>query len=190
VFDISGNGPFWFRDTNHATEIACTTNKVAKSVKGAGPVKQITLSTGQSACWYVDETTSQTIPAGSWETLLDITTSGGGVEYDVLLQIWNMDANTVAETVGSCVDITTTGDDVQCLVTGVLSKSLTSQQVVRIVIAHSFASGTVTIDYDDADSSGDSRTTLPIPEFSDIALPLVIVFVLIVVVRRRRRLIP
>jgi len=183
VLDVSGNGVFWFRDTNHATETECTFNKVAKSTKGPGPAKTISLSTGQTACWYVDETTGQTIPTGSWETLLDVTVSSA--EYDVRFQIWNKNTDTIAETIGACNDVTTQGDDVQCLITSVAQKSITSDQVVRVVIAHSFASGTISIDYDDGDSSGDSRTTLPIPEFRDLLIPATFVVVVFVVIRRR-----
>ncbi len=350
--DISGNQKFYLRSTNHATETACTANKVASTTQGAGPVQQVSLSTGQAACWYADATSGTTIPAGSWETLLDISSSGGdstsqgplyasaagtsgftnsanaagsgettcagpnygstivsgfwntfgftvpstatingilvevkwaynqdpptagstgitvaksesvlgteqtfspsqpaagtacgatqeidskggstdtwglswtpadvnsasfavrirksinGVEhglninwiratvyytvaqYDVQIQIWNKDTDTVAETIGSCLDATTYGDDVQCLVSGIPQKTLTANQVVLVRIAHSSAAGTVTIDYDDADATGDSRMTIPIPEFTDAGAPVISVLVVLAIVRVFRR---
>jgi len=93
------------------------------------------------------------------------------VEYDVSIQIWNKDTNTVAETIGSCLDTVAYGDEIQCLASGIAQKTLTSNQVVRIRVAHSSASGTVTIDYDDADTTGNSGITIPIPEFQDLGIP-------------------
>jgi MYXO-CTERM domain-containing protein len=184
--DVSGNGAFWFRDTNHATETACTYNKVASSTKGSGPAKTITLNTGESACWYVDSTAGATIPTGIWETLLDLSNSGGA-DYNVSLEIWNLDTNTVAETIQSCNDQTSFGNDIRCFLDPVAQKVLTGTQVVRLVFVHSAASGTVSIEYDDSDSTGDSRTTLPIPEFSDVAPAALAVVVLLLAVRARRR---
>ena len=93
--------------------------------------------------------------------LAAIHVSNTAAEYDVYLQIWNLDTNTVAETIGSCLDVTTRGDDVQCLVSSVGPKTISSTQVVRIRVVHSSASGTVAFDYDDADTTGDSRATIP-----------------------------
>jgi hypothetical protein len=189
VMDVSGNGPFWFRDTNHASENACTYNKVASSTKGPGPVKTITLNTGESACWYADETTGKTIPAGVWETLIDVSISGA--DYSVLIEIWNLDTNTVAETIQSCLDQTDFGDDRRCFLDPVASKTLTATQVVRLVFAHSAASGTVSIDYDDSDTTGDSRATLPIPEFPDLvgsSLAVILPVIAVLHGRRRRKL--
>lgn len=186
VMDVSGNGPFWFRDTTHSTETACTHNKVAAPIKGPGPVKGISLTTGQSACWYVDATAGQTIPTGTWETLLDLSQSGSP-EYDVRIEIWNLDTDSVQETIQSCLDQTTFADDVRCFLDSVAQKVLSGTQVVRLVLAHSSASGTVTIDYDDSDASGDSRTTLPIPEFSDVAATAIGAVVVAFAVRSRRR---
>jgi len=187
VMDVSGNGPFWFRDTNHATENACTYNKVASSTKGSGPAKMLNLSTTETACWYVDATTGQTIPTGVWETLMDISNTGGA-DYDVLIQIWNLDTNNVAETIQMCNDQTSFGDDIRCFADPVAQKTLSSTQVVRIVFAHSAASGTVTIEYDDSDTTGDSRATLPIPEFGEVAITAMLaVFVVLASTYRRRR---
>ena len=186
ALDVSGNGRFWFRDTDHLTEIACTYNKVAKSVIGSGPAKTIILSTGESACWYIDEIQDAVIPSGTWETLMDLT-AGGSPEYDVRIEIWNLDSNTVAETIVSCLDQTTFTDDVRCFLDSVPSKDLTANQVVRLVLAHSSASGTVTIEYDDADTTGDSRATLPIPEFAEIVTPIASVLTLAAVISARRR---
>jgi len=44
----------------------------------------LNLSTTETACWYVDATTGQTIPTGVWETLMDISNTGGA-DYDVLI---------------------------------------------------------------------------------------------------------
>jgi len=186
VMDISGNGAFWFRDTNHASETACTHNKVASSTKGSGVAKTITLSMTETACWYVDATTSQTIVAGDWETLLDLSNTGGA-DYDVRIEIWNKNTDSVDETIQMCLDATSFGDDIQCLATSVAQKTLNSNQVVRLLLAHSFGSGTITIEYDDSDSTGDSRTTLPIPEFSEVAPAALAVVVLLLAVRARRR---
>src|SRR3990170_948513 len=187
VLDVSGNGVFFLRDTNHATENACTYNKVASWTKGAGPVKTITLNTGETACWYVDQVRGVTIPTGTWETLLDLSSSGSPA-YSVSLQIWNLGPNTVAETVISCTNQTTVGEEVGCLSDSVPQKNLGGSQVVRVLVSYASGSGSVTIEYDDTDTTGDSRLTLPIPEFGDFALAIIgTVFVFAAAVRRRRR---
>lgn len=181
ALDISGNGVFWFRDTD-STETSCTRNKVAMSTQGSGLAKTISLNAGDTACWYIDETSGQTIPAGDWETLLDIPLST--TTYDVRLEVWTKGGG-IPELIGSCT-FTTTGDDVRCPVTLVAQKIIASNQVIRIVVANSGA-GTVSIVYDDVASTGDSRATLPIPEFGDIAIPVLAVIAVSVIVRRRRR---
>jgi hypothetical protein len=101
---------------------------------------------------------------------------GAKVTYDVYLQIWNKATDTVTTTIGSCLGVTAAGDDVQCLVSGVSEQTLTSDQVVRVRVVHSGSTGTVSIDYDDADSTGDSRVTIPpfgIPEFDGAIMPVV-----------------
>jgi len=185
VLDVSGNGVFFLRDTNHGTEVACTYNKQAIWTKGAGPVKSITLNAGESACWYIDETRGKTIPTGTWETLLDLSSSGSPA-YNVSLQIWNLGPNTVAETVVQCLDQTAFGDDVRCFADSVPQKNLGGSQVVRVLVAYASGSGTVTIEYDDADTTGDSRLTLPIPEFGDVGLPIVVAVFLVVAMTARR----
>ncbi|MGI0149831.1 MAG: hypothetical protein ACREDF_09915 [Thermoplasmata archaeon] len=184
VLDVSGNGVFWFRDIVHATETACNHNKVAMSTKGSGPAQTITLTASQTACWYIDGTSGQTIPTGSWETLLDVSVNS--TTYEVRFEVWNKNDDTIAETIGSCTGLTTGGNDVQCLASGVPEKVLTSSQVIRIVIRN-VVGGTISIEYDDGDSTGDSRATVPIPEFDDIAIPLVAVLVVSILLRRRRR---
>lgn len=185
TLDVSGNGVFFLRDTNHGTEVACTHNKRATSTKGTGPVKSITLNTGESACWYLDETQGKTIPTGTWETLLDLSSSASPA-YSVSIQIWNLGPNTVAETVVQCLDQTTFGDDVRCFVDSVPQKNLGGSQVVRVLVAYASGSGTVTIEYDDADTTGDSRATLPIPEFGEVGVPIVVAVLLVVAVTARR----
>ncbi|MBI4416741.1 MAG: hypothetical protein HY557_07145 [Euryarchaeota archaeon] len=108
-------------------------------------------------------------------------------EYDVYFEIWNLNTDTVAETIGSCLNVTTYGDDVRCLVSGVASKTISSTQAARVRIAHSSSSGKVTIEYDATASSGNSRVTLPIPEFSDAFVPVGMVVVAVMVGGRLRR---
>ncbi len=81
VLDIFGNQRFYLRNTNHATETACTTNKVASGTQGAGPSASVQVGAGQNACWYADATTGTTISAGDWEALLDILVAHGLVVY-------------------------------------------------------------------------------------------------------------
>jgi hypothetical protein len=183
--DISGNQRYWFRDSSSA-EPGCTINKVASSTQGSGPVKQATIGTSESACWDITETTGSIIPAGTWETLLDISTSQGGTTYNVRFQIWNTSTDSVDASVGQCLNVGTYGDDVNCQVSSVGQKSIASNQVVRVRIEHAGGSGTVTIDYDDSDATGDSRATLPIPEFSEVILPVAVVLAILVVSRSSR----
>jgi hypothetical protein len=192
VLDVSGNGVFFLRDTNHGTETACTYNKVGSWTKGAGPVRSINLNSGETACWYIDQTRGVTIPTGTWETLLDLSSSGSPA-YSVSVQIWNLGPNTVAETVVACNDQTTFGDDVRCFLDSVPQKNLGGSQVVRILLAYASGSGTVTIEYDDPDTTGDSRVTLPIPEFEGLAGALVTAVALVFALnyrRNRRRAVP
>jgi predicted amidophosphoribosyltransferase len=185
VMDISGNQRYWFHDGSSG-EPGCTINKVASSTQGTSFL-QVTISSSQSVCWDISETSGTTIPAGTWETLLDIaSTDQAGTTYNVLFQIWNKDTDSVSESVGSCSNVGTYGDDVNCQASGVSQKSIASNQVVRVRIEHAGGSGTVTIDYDDSDGTGDSRATLPIPEFSDVILPVVVVLAILVVSRLSR----
>lgn len=108
------------------------------------------------------------------------------VEYDVRIEIWNKATDTVSSTIGTCLNIITRGDDVQCLVSGVGAQTLGATEVVRVYVAHSSSAGTVIISYDDADSSGDSRITVPIPEFVEIIIPIVSVLLILAVWRRKR----
>jgi len=115
---------------------------------------------------------------------------GADITYDVYLQIWNKDTDAVSATIGSCLDVSAEGDDVQCLASGVASQTIASNEVVRIRIVHSGSVGTVSIDYDDADSTGDSRTTLPIPELPVLIIPLTTTLLVVIVAMRsasRRR---
>ena len=111
-------------------------------------------------------------------------------EYDVRIEIWNKTTNAVDETIGTGLDATTYGNDVQCLVSGVAQKTLTTNQVVRIRLVHSSSFGTVSIDYDGAGTTGDSRTTLPIPELPILIIPLTTTLLVTIVAMRsasRRR---
>ena len=103
------------------------------------------------------------------------------------LEIWNKDSHTVAETIKSCPGVTTFGDDIQCVATGVAAKTLTSNQVVRVYIKNSGSGPTVSIAYDDSTSSGDSRATLPVPEFHEVAMPVATILLIVLVLRRRLR---
>jgi len=67
------------------------------------------------------------------------------------------------------------------------AQALGANEEVRIYIAHSSAAGSVIISYDDADTTGDSRATLPIPEFTDIAIPAALGLIVLAVIRRRRK---
>jgi len=94
--------------------------------------------------------------------------------YDVRIEIWNKTTDSVRVTIGSCPGVTTGGDDVQCLASSVGEQTIASDEVVRIRVLHSGSSEIVSIDYDETGSpptTGDSRVTLPIPEFAGIAIP-------------------
>jgi hypothetical protein len=97
------------------------------------------------------------------------------VEYDVYLDVWDKPSNSVKTSIGSCLNVVSTGDDRQCLISGVPQQVLDSNDVVRIRVAHSSPAGSVVIDYEDGDPTGDSRITIPtgIPEFEEVALPIV-----------------
>ncbi|MGI0150040.1 MAG: hypothetical protein ACREDF_10995, partial [Thermoplasmata archaeon] len=125
------------------------------------------------------------IPTGTWESLLDLSSSGSPA-YDVAIQIWNLGPNTVAETVVQCSGQTTFGDDVRCFLDSVPQKNLGGSQVVRILVAYASGSGTVTIEYDDADTTGDSRLTLPIPEIDTFGLSLMAAMALVLGLTTRR----
>jgi len=151
-------------------------------------MQTLTLNPTETACWYVDETSGKTIPAGDWEILLDISSGGVGAGYNVLVTIWNKVSHTPDETIVTCVGVTTFGDDIPCSQTGVLQKALTPDQVVQVyVLATGTGTDTVSITYDGSDTSGDSRTTLPIPEFQEIALPVGAVLMIVLVLGKRRR---
>jgi len=114
----------------------------------------------------------------------------GTVKYDVILVIWDKTTDSVRATIGSCLGVTTTGADVQCLVSSVASQTIASNEVVRIRILHSTGVGTVSIEYDDGDATGDSRITLPIPELPEIAIPILGTLLVVAAGRRwfpRRR---
>jgi len=81
VFDIPGNQRLYLRVSDHATETACTTNKVASPTPGPGPAASTVVRAGQSACWYADTTAGTVIPAGDWEALLDLFLSHGIAAY-------------------------------------------------------------------------------------------------------------
>jgi hypothetical protein len=109
------------------------------------------------------------------------------VEYDVHFEIWNLTSNTVRETIGSCLDRRTYGDDVQCLVSGIPVKVIALDEVVRIRVAHSSLGGTFQILIEEVAPAANSRMTLPIPEFATVLAPMVIPFLLYAVRRLRRR---
>jgi len=123
--------------------------------------------------------------------LVAIHVNDSAAEYDVYLEIWNLDTNNVAEPIGSCLNVMTRGEDVQCLVAGVAAKTITSAQVVRIRVVHSSAAGQVVIDYDNVDPTGNSRATIPlvgIPEFEAVAPPfLTVILVSLLVMRKRQK---
>ena len=97
---------------------------------------------------------------------------GADVDYGVYLDIWDMTADSVRAPIGSCLGLTMSSDDVQCLISGAAAQTIASNEVVRIRVVHSGTAGTVSIDYDDADLTGDSRVTIPVPEFEEVALPV------------------
>jgi hypothetical protein len=122
--------------------------------------------------------------------LIAIHVNDSAADYDVHLEIWNLNTNDVAETIKSCTDVATRGEDVRCFITGVAQKTISSTQVVRIRLVHSSSSGKVVFDYDDSDTTGDSRATIPavgVPEFSDVALPLFAAVIIPVFWKRSRR---
>ncbi len=187
VMDVPGNQKYYFHNTDHSTETACTYNKVADTTHGPGPVVTITLAPGEDACWYIDETTGTTIPAGTWETLLDISSGGSGAAYDVEFDIWDLSTHGIDTVIGSCTNVQDFGDDRNCQVTGVAEQTIGSTQVVRVSVTNSGSGPTVSIQIDGADTTGDSRATLPIPEFQDLFVPVAIVGFIYLVGRRRRR---
>ena len=122
--------------------------------------------------------------------LIAIHVNDSAANYDVHLEIWNLNTNDVAETIKSCTGVATRGEDVRCFITGVASKTISGTQVVRIRLVHSSSSGKVTFDYDFSDPTGNSRATIPatgIPEFQDIALPVLATVIVPFVWRRFRR---
>jgi hypothetical protein len=159
----------------------------------SGPGAQQITGGGSTEAGAASVTMSWSISAVESWAISAVSIKPAVVEYDVYLEIWNKAIDSVSETIGFCLDVTTSGDDVQCLISGVGAKTLTSDQVVRLRVRHSSNSGTVSIEYDDADFTGDSRATIPpvgIPEFEDIVVP-VLATVLVPVAwrwsRRRRR---
>ncbi|HKZ63231.1 MAG TPA: ATPase domain-containing protein [Thermoplasmata archaeon] len=122
--------------------------------------------------------------------LIAIHVNDSAAEYDVHLEIWNLDTK-VADPIGSCLNVMTRGEDVQCPVPTVPQKTLTANQVVRIRVAHSSAGGKVSIDYDNSGTAtGNSRATIPqvgIPEFQDVALPVLATILVPIVWRRAHR---
>ncbi|MGI0148437.1 MAG: hypothetical protein ACREDF_02735, partial [Thermoplasmata archaeon] len=115
---------------------------------------------------------------------------GANVAYNMYLQIWDKSTDSVRATIGSCLGVTAAGDDQQCLLSSVASQTIASNEVVRIRVVHSGSAGTISVDYDNVDPTGNSRVTVPIPEFAEIAIPLAGVFFVAVVARRaasRRR---
>jgi len=146
-------------------------------------------NSGAPAVRLVDADGAGGMQSDFWIDYANIVSAAA--EYDVYLQIWNLDTNTVAETIGFCLDLTTRGEDLQCLVSGVAAKTVASNQVVRIRIAHSSALGTVRISYDDWDTTGDSRMTIPppvgIPEFQDVVLPMLAMVLVPIAWRRYHR---
>jgi hypothetical protein len=187
--------------------IAATGDDIRRNGEGSGSsnefahvVASTTFGGGQYQTFVRKVTTSSsspsyegaaTAPAASSLNaelkLIAIHVNDSAADYDVHLEIWNLNTNDVAETVKSCTDVATRGEDVRCFIIGVASKTISSTQVVRIRLVHSSASGKVAFDYDDADTTGDSRATVPppvgIPEFRDIAPP-VLATVLIPIVWR------
>jgi len=186
VMDVGGNGVFWLRNVD-SSETACTYNKVARNVHGPGPTQTITLSSGGAACWYVEGTQGATISSGTWESLLDISNTDGA-HYNVRFQIWDTSSDTqVGADVLQCLDVNTFGDDVRCFMDAVAQQNLMASEIVRLVVQHASASGTIIISYDGSGTSADSRLTLPIPEFSDLLIPMAFLLALVPVRRASRR---
>lgn len=127
------------------------------------------------------DTTDQTYP------YFDFSWGPRPVEYDVRLEIWDMPTNTVKSTIGTCLNIITRGQDIQCLISGVAQQTLDSDDIVRIKIAHSSAAGNIIIYYDDADTTGDSRFTIKLPEFQEIIILSITIFIIIHLIRRKKK---
>lgn len=81
LLDLGAGETFWLLDAVHSTEASCTTNRVAGPTPGTGPAASISLGTGESACWYLDTSAGETIPAGTWQALLDLVLAHGLAAY-------------------------------------------------------------------------------------------------------------
>jgi len=151
-------------------------------------VQKVTTTTANPS--YEGAATAPGTPANGELKLVAIHVNDTAADYDVRLEIWNLNTNDVAETIGTCLDRTTRGDDVRCLISSVAQKTISSTQVVRIRLVHSSSSGTVAFDYDDDVAEGDSRATIPplyIPEFGQIVLPATVTILVPLVTRRLHR---
>jgi hypothetical protein len=142
-------------------------------------------NSGAPAVRFVDANGAGGMQSDLWIDYANV--ASGAAQFDVFFDIWNIDLNTIAETVGTCADVTTRGSDVQCLVSSVPQKTIASNQVVRIRIAHSSTLGTVTIQFDNVDPTGNSRITIPVPEFGEVALPAAVSLLVPILWRARRR---
>ncbi|TLZ49603.1 MAG: hypothetical protein E6K18_07760 [Methanobacteriota archaeon] len=187
VLDISGQ--WYLRDTPPSDQMGCTVNRKAERTQGSSN-KSVTLTGNESACWDVDDTSGQTVPAGDWQSVLDIySSSPSDTTYNVIFQIWDKTNHQVVTTIGSCTGVSNYGNDQTCTIYSVGSQTIASDQVVRLRVERAGGGGTVRIDYDSGTSAGDSRLFLAIPEFHDVAFPVTLgaTAVLAIAWMRRRK---
>lgn len=184
--DVSGNIIYYFRDTASSETDCNIANKDMSATAGTTDRTVTLTNVADSACWYFDGPTST--PSGDWDTTTDTVKSGGGqpAKLDIYIEIWDYTLNSVKETIGSCLD-QAMGLEAQCLVTGVGAKTIASDEGIRVKIEKASGTSGCDIEYDGlTPSDHDSRMSVPIPEFEEVGMSLIIFCAIAIPIVRRR----
>jgi hypothetical protein len=186
--DVSGNVVYYFRFTSTSETDCNTLNKAMSTTAGSGGTTVTLTNTNDAACWYYQ--VGQNIPAGDWDAVIDAGEGGGGqgAKMDIYLEVWDFTSNSVQTSIGSCTGINVPVSDYQCLITGVSAQTLGSEDGIRIKVTKSAGARTVIVQYDGPSAgSYDSRASIPIPEFEDVVLPVLVTVAVPIAVRWSRR---
>lgn len=183
--DVLGNDLYFYRD-QATTETDCTFNNALSMIAGSTP-RIITLDNiGDDACWYFQ--IGQNIPAGDWDTVVDLGETGGGQPsaVSIYLDIWDFGTHSLQDLVGVCVGITPQLE-YQCLITGVPAKTLGLEDGIRMRINKDQGARDPQVWYNGAPPSDyDSRCSIPIPEFEDLVIPIMIAVIPVIMWSRRK----
>ncbi len=192
---LAGNQQWFFTNGSpvgggNLLDCSPNANNFAASLTAGSGATSTALASSQSICWYTPTGTPAATSAGAWQFNLDISSSGTNPKYRVqIFHCGTGGCGASAQTILYDANYTTFGTNVTITTPAIAAQVLAGNDRIEFKISWNGGSGsTVTISYNGPSpipGTSDSWASIPIPEFSDLAVPIAFATLVPIVARRR-----